>query len=189
MTASEGPSALPDGGSRRVFLVRTLSGTLFLFLARWVPARLLTVLPQNQTADALRYFSGNELRIVRAIAERIIGPPAPGNPTASSIDVAARADRYLAGADQRIQEQFHLLLTLFNARLFTFLFDFRTQSFVDMSPDDQDSYLENWMTSPIAFRRTGFQALKRLCTGMFYTQSKAWDELGYRPFLSRSEAR
>jgi hypothetical protein len=48
-----------------------------------------------------------------------------------------------------------------------------------MSPQDKDSYLEDWMTSNLGFRRTGFQALKRISLSMFYTDSRSWTEIGY----------
>jgi hypothetical protein len=127
----------------------------------------------------LVYFSPEEFLIFESVAERLIGAPPPGQPGSAEIGVAARADQFLGGADPEVQEQFHQLLTVFNAPLFAFLFDFRFSSFLSMSPQDKDSYLEDWMTSSLGVRRTGFQALKRICMSMFYTHSGSWKEIGY----------
>ena len=62
---------------------------------------------------------------------------------------------------------------------FAFLFDFRFSSFLDMNAADQDSYLEDWMTSSLEFRRTGYQALKRTCLSMFYTDTRSFADIGY----------
>jgi hypothetical protein len=78
-----------------------------------------------------------------------------------------------------VQDQLHQLFTVFNAPFFTFLFDFRFCSFLNMSALDKDSYVLDWMTSKFGFRRTGFQALKRVSLSMFYTDSRSWKEIGY----------
>jgi hypothetical protein len=93
--------------------------------------------------------------------------------------VASRADQFLAGADPEVQDQLHQLFTVFNAAFFTFLFDFRLTSFLNMSASDKDSYVRDWMTSSLGFRRTAFQALKRVCLSMFYTDNRSWKEIGY----------
>ncbi len=127
----------------------------------------------------LKYFSQIEYLIMKKIGERIAGEPSAGNAGPDDVNVALRADAFLAGADPEIQEQFHQLLTVFNGAIFTFFFDFRFSSFIDMAPADQDSYLESWMTSSLEFRRTAFQALKRTSLSMFYTDSRSWNEIHY----------
>jgi len=109
----------------------------------------------------------------------MVGPASGGAPDEGEIDVAGRADVFLSTADPEIRDQIHQLLTVFNAPFFTFLFDFRFSSFLNMSPQDKDSYLEDWMKSILGLRRTGFQALKRLCMSMYYTDSRSWKEIGY----------
>ncbi len=169
----------PESVSRRKFLKRTLFGAALLSVAKIVPSGTLfaddlTSVPQN-----LVYFSPKEFLVFEAAADRLIGTPPPGQHSSAEIGVAARADQFLGGADPEVQEQFHQLLSVFNAPLFTFLFDFRLSSFVAMSPEDKDTYLEDWMTSSLRVRRTGFQALKRVCMSMFYTHSGSWKEIGY----------
>lgn len=134
---------------------------------------------EGPAPETLRYFSQHERLLVRAIADRIVGERGSSREAGDPIDVAGRADRFLATADPEVQEQIHLLLMIFNSPLVTFLFDLRFSSFLAMTAEDQDSYLQSWMTSRIAFRRTGFQALKRLCMSMYYTDESSWAEIGY----------
>jgi hypothetical protein len=58
-----------------------------------------------------------------------------------------------------------------------------------MSPADKDSYIEDWMTSNLGFRRTGFQALKRVSMSMFYTDSRSWKEIGYEGMFMPEDRR
>ena len=135
--------------------------------------------PSSPHPAGLVFFSGEEYQIVQAIARRIIGPDSSIGDGPDHTDVAHRADRFLAGADPEVQEQFHQLLIVFNSPPFPFLFDFRLSSFLVMSPEDQNAYLEDWMTSTLGFRRTAFQALKRLCASMYYTDARTWGEIEY----------
>lgn len=164
--------------SRRKFLKQTAFGSLALFSSRFIPALGGRQIPA-EIQGQLQYFSPHEYLVFEAIGERMIGKPGPSPPSATDLDVALRADKFLATADPEAQEQFHQLLTVFNAPFFTFLFDLRFSSFLHMTPEDQDSYIEDWMTSVLAFRRTGFQALKRVSLSMFYTEPRSWNEIGY----------
>ena len=125
------------------------------------------------------FFSHHEYLLLGAIAERIVGDVRESPGAAGPIDVAARADRFLSTADPEIQEQIHLLLTVFNSPLFTLLFDMQFSSFLAMAPESKDAYLEGWMMSHLEFRRTSFQALKRLCLSMYYSDHASWEGIGY----------
>ena len=171
-----------DSYSRRRFLKQSTFGVLALSASRFFPVFDSGVNLPPQIVGQLRFFSPKEYLIVEAMADRMIGKLNDGAPSASQVDVPLRADKFLSGADPEIQEQFHQLLTVFNAPAFTFLFDFRLSSFINMKSEDQDTYLEDWMTSIIGFRRTGFQALKRVSLSMFYTESRSWKEIGFEGF-------
>jgi hypothetical protein len=148
-------------------------------MAKLVPSEVLLAGEMSQVPTNLAFFSRREYLIFEAIAERFIGLPSRGQPSAEGVGVASRADQFLAGADPEVQDQLHQLFTAFNAPFFTFLFDFRFSSFLNMSAPDKDSYILDWMTSKFGFRRTGFQALKRVSLSMFYTDSRSWKEIGY----------
>jgi hypothetical protein len=134
---------------------------------------------QEQIPRDLLFLSDHEYLVMNALAERMIGLSEEEGSGQPAIDAALRADRFLAEEDREIQTQFHQLLTLFSSTLFTFLFDFRFSSFLDMGAEGKDSYIRDWMTSPLAFRRKGFQALKRTCMSMYYTDPKSWHSIGY----------
>ena len=175
--------------SRRRFLKETFLGLAVLSVAKVFPLSFLFGQRRPPGSAGLKYFSDNEYLVAQAVAERLIGPPQAGGPTAGDIDVAARADRFLASADPEIREQFHLLLTVFNSPLAAFIFSFHFSTFVTMSPQNQHTYLEGWMTSRLAFRRTGFQGLKRLAMSMFYTDSRTWKEFGYQAVTVPEDSR
>lgn len=165
-----------SGVSRRTFLKDTFLGAFFLSLGGMLaPFWRLSVSPA--VPDHLQFLSPDEFVLLRAIAERLIGLEAGKEAVPESVMI--EADRYLAAEDRRSQEEFHQLLSVFGSPLFTFLFDFRFSGFLSMSPSDQETYLEDWMTSSFAFRRRAFQALKRLCLSRYYLESDHWQEIGY----------
>ncbi len=167
--------------SRRRFLKKTFVGVVALSAARLLGPAMLFAQRRSAPHQALRFFDEEEYQIINAAAARLVGPPLRNEQGAAAIDVALRADRFLSTADPEIQSQFHLLLTILNSTLTAILFDFRFANFLDMSPSAQDDYLEGWMTSRLAFRRTAFQGLKRLCMSMYYTDERSWHEIGYQP--------
>ena len=169
---------MPRISSRRKFLKETAFGVGALAIARFIPLDF-TFAEAASAPEGLRYFSPMEYLIVQNVARRIVGAPLPGKASADDVGVALRADAFLAAAEPEIQDQFHELLTLFNGAIFAFFFEFQLTSFVNMSPEAQDAYLEGWMTSSLAFRRTAFQALKRLSLSLFYVDSRSWDEIRY----------
>jgi Gluconate 2-dehydrogenase subunit 3 len=165
--------------SRRRFLRSSASGIILLAAARFIPGARASAEPSGEIPGPLRYFSANEYRVLQAVSRRLIGPVPPEFPQGSGVDVPLRADTFLSEEDPEIQDQYHLLLTLFSSALFAFLFDFRLRRFLDMSADDQDSYLMDWMKSGLEVRRKGFSALKKLCLSMYYTDERSWPEIGY----------
>ena len=165
--------------TRRRFLKQTTVGILALWGGGALTVLRARQQPPLAIPSGLTFFSGQEYAIVQSVARRLIGPDSRIGPEPGQADVALRADRFLSEADADVQEQFHQLLVVFNAPLFTFLFDFRLSSFLAMPPDQQDSYLHDWMTSTFSFRRTAFQALKRLCASMYYTDSVTWEDIEY----------
>ena len=159
--------------SRRTFLRQSIFGSLFLSFG----GVLRPISGHAASPQPLLFLSDHEFEIMKGVATRIID--LNSSSPLSAHEVALRADKFLSAEHPEIQDQFHTLLYAFNAPLFTFLFDFRFSSFINMSPEDQGSYLEDWMTSAFAFRRTGFQALKRTSLSMYYTDSRSWPEIQY----------
>ncbi len=160
--------------SRRKFLTKSLSGMIVLTAAGVLPRKVSAFEP----GPDLQFFSRHEYRLVNAIAQRIVGLHADtGN--SPNVDIARRADLFLTSEDPEIQRQIHLLLGLFGSPLLALLFSVQYTPFLEMEGSEQDSYLEGWMKSSLAFRRTSFVALKRLCMSMYYSDNHSWSEIHY----------
>jgi hypothetical protein len=164
---------------RRRFLRQTLFGAAALFVAPALPSRTVQAQIPQETARNLQFFSEEEYIVVSAAAARLTGYPRAEGAPGETIDAALRADRFLGTEDPEIQDQIHLLLRIFGSPVAAFVFNFRFSGFLNMDAAGQDSYLEGWMTSSLGFRRTGFQALKRLSMSMHYTDEHSWEEIGY----------
>jgi hypothetical protein len=164
---------------RRRFLRKTLFGGAALFVAPALPSGFIHAQIPPGTARELQFFSEEEYAVVSAAAARLTGH-VPGEPgPGGTIDPALRADRFLSTEDPEIQDQIHLLLTIFSSPIAALFFNFRFSGFLKMDAAGQESYIEGWMTSSLGFRRTGFQALKRLSMSMHYTDEHSWEEIGY----------
>ncbi len=127
----------------------------------------------------LKVLSQKEYRILNLAADRIIPHHAENSP-----DLAARIDRTLAGVRHEMSGEFKLLLQVFEfaAPLLGGGFKFFTR----MGPAEQDRYLCCWQTSPLAFKRMGFQALKRAILAAYYGSKSGGDSVGYQgPWLER----
>jgi hypothetical protein len=177
----QGDQSLPESTSRsrRRFLKETFLGFSILTATKFFPRAIVQNLVPDDVVSRLRFFSEQEYMLVQTVAARMIGDPPLSSGGQQPSDTALRADEYLSLVDPEIQQQFHQLLTVFNGLVFAFLFDFRFSSFLDMKPDDQDSYLQDWMTSTLTFRRQVFVALKRLSVSMYYTDHRSWGSIGY----------
>jgi hypothetical protein len=174
---------------RRRFLKRTLFGAAALMAARFLPAQYGHAGIPQSVSSRLTFFSDEEYLIVATVSSRLTGHPMVGSLSEKDIDVALRADHFLSTEDPELQEQFHLLLTLFNSAVVAAILEFTFSRFLNMQAEVQDEYLESWMTSSIGFRRTAFQALKRLCMSMHYTDSRSSGEIGYHGMFLPEERR
>jgi hypothetical protein len=174
-----GDSASEELMDRRRFLKQTFIGAVALSAARFLPAQYAQAGIPQSVSSRLTFFSEQEYLIVATVSSRLTGHPMTGSFPEKDVDVALRADHFLSTEDPEIQEQMHLLLTLFNSAIVAAILEFKFSTFLKMQPDIQDEYVESWMTSGIGFRRTAFQALKRLCMSMHYTDSRSANEIGY----------
>jgi len=125
---------------RRRFLRRSLSGAAALVVASaFVPGRT-RARDRNDAQGKLQFFTGEEYLVFTAAAARLTGHEEAG--PGDHVDTALRADQFLSTEDPEIQDQIHLLLTIFNSALAAFLLSFKFSRFVAMDPADQDGYLE-----------------------------------------------
>jgi hypothetical protein len=68
-------------------------------------------------------------------------------------------------------------------------FDGRLTRFTELSPEAQDLALTQWRDSRIPDRRSGFQALQRLCAAVTYSNASLYAGIGYPgpPILVRRD--
>jgi len=178
--------------TRRGLLKKTLGGAALLAAAGAVPLALRKT-RLRAARQPLRFFTPAEYSVFAAVAERVLarGPSdvpqelagvlrgRPPAPPPAEVDVAGKADAFLAPLDAASAKDLRQLLALFDNALFSVLTGGPPRPFTRMSPAEQDAHLERWATSRMAIRRTGFQALKRLSAAVYYGAPETYASVGY----------
>jgi len=178
--------------TRRGFLKKTIGGAALLLAAGAVPLALRKT--QLRTPKRpLRFFTEAEYSVFAAVAdrvlargaaqvprelERVLASRAPA-PSPAELDVAGKADAFLAPIDAASAKELKQLLALFDNALFSLLTGGPPRPFTRMTAAEQDAHLERWATSRMAVRRTGFQALKRLSAAVYYGSPETYGSVGY----------
>lgn len=165
-----------DSPSRRRFLKRTTLGLVALGFSRYVLAGSGPNSSLASTSSLVHFLTPKQLRILESICDRLL-PKGEGMPGAQELKVATFIDAYLKSIDSPVAEQIAGLIDLFE--ISPWLFDFKWVRFTSLSPAEQDQVLISWSTSRFDFRRTGFQALKRLSMAAYYGQEATWKGIGY----------
>jgi hypothetical protein len=185
--------------SRRGLIKKTLGGAALLAVAGAVPIALRkTKLRPPQRA--LRFFTAAEYSIWAAVADRVLAQEAtaatrependfaeaslqaakrPRAPTPAQVGVAEKADAFLAPLPRSDAKDLKQLLALFDNALFSLLSGGPARPFTQMDPDEQDAHLRAWRTSRLAIKRTGFQAMKRLCCAIYFGAPETYASVGY----------
>ncbi len=168
----------PAGSSRRTLLKRGLLGTGLLALGGggFLASRSSKLEPPPP--EPLKAVSPEQYAVLAALARRFI-PDHPGFPSADSRHTALAADRVISWTDPSAQKETLQLLGLFENALAGFLFGGRTRPFTQLSPQEQDEVLDEWRTSRIAVRRTGWLALRAIVVSAYYGQKETWVVSGY----------
>ena len=192
--------------TRRAFVKKTLAGAALLAAASAVPVALRkTRLSSSGPRQPLRFFTPAEYAIFAALAERVLartpadpshpefpgGAPSvlpevaaqvrdyPAAPTPAAVDVAGKADAFLAPLDLGSAKELKQLLALFDNALFSFLTLGPATPFTQQTSAQQDRHLAAWAHSRLAVRRTGYQALKRLACAMYFASPETYASVGY----------
>lgn len=187
--------------TRRGLLKKTLGGAALLLAAGAVPVALRkTKLRPAPVGRELRFFTRAEYSIWAAVADRILareataatmdpenaasraaleGEHRPPGPTPAEVDVAGKADAFLAPLPPGDAKDLKQLLALFDNALFSFVTGGPATPFTRMDAAAQDAHLRAWQTSRLAIRRTGFQAMKRLCCAVYFGSPETYASVGY----------
>jgi hypothetical protein len=158
--------------SRRGLLKKTIGGALLLGAAAAVPVALRKT-KLRETPSGLKFFNAAEYSIWSAVAARVLAP------SLAQMDIAAKADAFLAPLPEGDAKDLKQLLALFDNALFSFVLGGPATPFTQMTAAQQDAHLRAWQTSRLAVRRTGFQAMKRLCAAIYFGDPSTFASVGY----------
>ncbi len=159
--------------NRRQFIQRGLLGGLLLGLA----GAGLALWPSERRfkpVDRLLHLSDRAFQVLVAIAARVV--PEAKDPRF----IVHRIDRSLGDLPPEARSELEQLLTLFDNALAGLVLDGHPRQFSGLDEAAQDAVLERWRTSRLTLRRSGFQAVRRLCLSVHYTEDDTHAGIGYR---------
>lgn len=172
--------------TRRAFLQRLVQLGAIMPVSSALHA-LWRETPALPAFDQLQCFSQHQARLLAMLAEILVEPAADW-PTVVEAQVVEYIDAAMAAADRKARGDLRTLLGLFENRFVALLFDARFEALSAMTRQEQRDYLRDWMKSSLGRRRTGFMALKRLCTAAYYTHPRTWPNIGYGgPLIEASQ--
>ena len=159
--------------SRRSFLKKGLFGALVLALG----GGGLALYPSGHVASPtapLLVLTPTSFQVLVAVAGRIV--VAKGS---DPVAIAHAVDLALTRVSAEAQVDLNKLLGLLENALPGLLLDARVQPFTRLSPETRDRVLESWRTSRFELRRSGYQALRKLCLASHYLEESSWSLLGF----------
>src|SRR2546430_1442470 len=136
--------------TRRALFKKTLGGALLLAAAGAVPVALQKTRPRAARRP-LRFFTPAEYSVFAAAADRVLAtsplepatelgplPSRPAAPLPSEVNVAEKADAFLAPLDEASAKDLKQLLMLFDNALFSVVMAGPPRPFTRMSAEEQD---------------------------------------------------
>jgi hypothetical protein len=172
---------LPPPGSkptRRGFLKKGLVGGALLALGGGAFLFTRKSVSVEPPADGLKVLTEREFAVLTALSYRLV-PRREGFPGVEVVQVARACDRILSLVDPTALTEMKQLLMLFENALPNFLFGRRASTFSTMSTDDQDAVLDEWQTSRLTVRRTGYTALRGLVMAGYFQSDQTWAGMRY----------
>ena len=106
-------------------------------------------------------------------------PSKIGFPATDEIRVAERVDALLAKMHPADGAELLQALQVIENPVLGALLDLRFQPFSAASPASQKQTLQNWKTSRLAVRRTGYVALSGLIKSSYFSHPKTYASVGY----------
>jgi Gluconate 2-dehydrogenase subunit 3 len=164
--------------SRRGLLKKTIGGAILLAGAGAVPIAMRKT-KLREPPHALKFFTPAEYSIWAAVADRVLADPEKPAPTPAQVDVTGKADAFLSLLSEGDAKELKQLLALFDNALFSFVGGGPAKPFTQMDAQQQDQQLRDWQNSRLAVKRTGFQAMKRLCCAIYFGSPETYASVGY----------
>jgi hypothetical protein len=135
-----------------------------------------------------RFFSETQREILTQVVERMVDTGEPDAPPVRATRAIDVIDGLVAGLDPELSAPLPTLLRA--VEWGPLLFDRRLSRFTRLAPEAQDASLRGWMTSRLALRRQGFEALRNLAFMGYWSQEETWGLIGYAGrLLQGGEAR
>ncbi len=131
-----------------------------------VPAAARASLP-----PAKAQFGDDDLAVLLALARCLYGPGA------DALALRTSLPETLGFLDEAQQELLAMLPGLFDVLSRALVPTLRP--FVELSEADQAAALDDWLQSPVAFRRQIGQSLRQLVLAHCYTDPAVYDSIGY----------
>lgn len=174
--------------TRRGFLALAGSGAALAALARVAPGAALGCGPATAppAGPAARFFAPDEEEILAAVVERMVDTGLADAPRVRETGAIDAIDRLCRSLDPELTRPLPALLRL--VEWGPWLFDLAFARFSALPPEAQDASLRGWMTSGLALRRQGFEALRALAFFGWYAQEESWPLVGYAGPLLRPGA-
>jgi hypothetical protein len=171
--------------TRRSFLALAGSGAALAALARVAPGAALGCGPAvaPPAGPAARFFEPGETEVLLAVVERMVDTGLPDAPRVRDTGAVDAIDRLCRTLDPELTRPLPALLRLVDWG--PYVFDLAFARFRDLPPEARDASLRGWMTSGLALRRQGFQALRGLAFFGWYAQEPSWRLVGYQGPLLR----
>lgn len=164
--------------TRRGFL--QLAGTSASLVAL---AQLRALPAAAATAPGGAFFDAGDTEILTQVVERLVASDAPDAPTVRGTRTIATIDRLCGALDASVTGPLPWLLRA--VEFGPILFEWTPSRFTHLDAERQDACLRGWMTSRLALRRQGFQALRNLAFLGYYAQPAVWSGIGYAGPLLR----
>jgi hypothetical protein len=174
--------------TRRSFLALAGSGAALAAIARVAPGAALGCGPGRAppAGPAGRFFAPDEAELLTVVVERIVDTGLPDAPRVRDTGAVETIDGLCRALDPALTRPLPALLRAVDWG--PYVFDLAFARFRALPPDAQDASLRGWMTSGLAFRRQGFQALRALAFFGWYAQEPSWRLVGYEGPLLRPGA-
>src|SRR5262244_777148 len=168
----------PWGVGRRGFLKKGIFGGAILALggAGFLVSRRSRTIPLPP--EGLKVLDATEYAVLTAIASRLV-PGGEGFPSIAEVGVGLNADEILARTEPAAAAEVKQLLKLFENALAGFIFSARIRPFTQLPPEEQDQVLEEWQSSRLEIRRTGFTALRTLVLASYFGSPLSWPAVHY----------
>jgi hypothetical protein len=161
--------------TRRSIIKRGLLGGALLFVGGALSLALRKSAKVPVPSEGLLVLTEREHAVMEAVALRML----VGAPGLSTARLGLACDRLASKADATAQVELRQLLQLFENALPNFVFGGRWAVFTKQAPEEQDATLREWRDSKLIVRRSGYNALRALAMGAYYSNAAVWPFVHY----------